>query len=101
MKGTVTTGRVRTADAPPRPLPLYEKITDLFLDKCQLFKIPFQERHLLLLSLAVAVSDDIVILFTNFVQLNLQFDHLRNKFETSMNEITRGHSPSHSGSVNP
>jgi hypothetical protein len=73
----------------PTPLPLYEKRTDLFLDKCQLFKVPFQERHLLLLSLAVAVSNDIVVLFTDLVQLNFQLDHLQNKLEILINEIVR------------
>jgi len=59
-------------------LPLYEKTTDLFLDKRQLFEVPFQECHLFLLSLAVAVSDDIVVLFADLVQLNLQLNHLTN-----------------------
>ena len=71
-------------------LPRYEKSTDLFLDKCQLFKVPFQERHLLLLSFAVAVSDDIVVLFTDLIQLNLQLDHLTKRLETPMNEIMYG-----------
>ena len=70
-------------------LPRYEKSTDLFLDKCQLFKVPFQERHLLLLSLAVAVSDDVVVLFADLVQLNFQLDNLPNELEATMNEIPR------------
>jgi len=64
----------------------YENSTDLFLDKCQLFKVPFQERHLFLLSFAVAVSDNVVVLFTDLIQLNLQLDHLTNRLETPMNE---------------
>lgn len=84
MKGSATTGLGQ--NPPPTLYPPYEKSTDLFLDKCQLFQIPFQERHLLLLGLAVAVSDDIVVLLANFVQLNLQLNHLINSLEILMNQ---------------
>jgi hypothetical protein len=80
MKGTVLTGLGQNLR--PSLLPLYERTTDLFLNKRQLFKVPFQERHLLLLSLTVAVSDHIVVLFTDFVQLNLQLNHLTNRSES-------------------
>ena len=80
MKETAATEPVRSRSTPW--LPLYEKSTDLFLDKCQLFEVPFQERHLLLLSLAVAVSDHVVVLFTDLIQLNLQLDHLTKRLET-------------------
>jgi len=50
--------------------------THLLLHQRQLLQIPFQERHLLLLSLAVAVPDDIVVLLFDFVQLNFEIDNL-------------------------
>lgn len=77
-EGTVVAGLVRTIiNTPAPPLPVYEKTTDLFLDKCQLFKVPLQERHFLLLGFTVAISNHIVVLFTDFVQLNLQLNHLK------------------------
>ena len=41
-----------------------------------MLKIPFQECHLLLLRLRITVSDHIVVLFLDLVQLNLQLDNL-------------------------
>ena len=48
----------------------------LFLHKGQLFQVALQERHLLLLRLAVAVPDDIVVLLLDFIELDLEFNHL-------------------------
>ena len=48
----------------------------LFLHKGQLLQVALQERHLLLLRLAVAVADDIVVLLLDFVKLDLKFDDL-------------------------
>jgi hypothetical protein len=39
----------------------------LFLYECELLKITLQKCHLLLLSLAIAVTDDIVVLLFDFI----------------------------------
>ena len=48
----------------------------LFLDQRQLFKIPFQERHLFLLCLRITVPDHIVVLLLDLVQLYFELDDL-------------------------
>jgi hypothetical protein len=53
--------------------------TCLFLDKRQLFQIPLQEGHLFLLRLAVAITDNIVVLFLDFIQLNFKFNNLKRR----------------------
>lgn len=50
--------------------------TNLLLYYGQLFKVAFQERHLLLLSLAVAVAYNIVVLLLDLIELDLEFDDL-------------------------
>jgi hypothetical protein len=59
-----------------KPDTLFSKETHLFLDQCQLLKVALQERHLLLLRLAVAVADNIVVLLFDLVQLNLELHNL-------------------------
>lgn len=51
-------------------------LTHLFLHNSQLFQVAFQKGHLLLLSLAVTVPDDIVVLFFQFIELNFQLNNL-------------------------
>jgi len=53
----------------------YQK-THLFLHKGQLLKITFKESHLLLLRLAVAVANNVIVLFLDLIQLNFQLDNL-------------------------
>jgi hypothetical protein len=48
----------------------------LFLDQRQLFKISFQESHLLLLRLRITVSNHVVVLLLDLVQLYLELDDL-------------------------
>ena len=47
------------------------------MDDGELLQIALQEGHLLLLRLAVAVPDDVVVLLLDLVQLNLELDNLR------------------------
>jgi len=49
----------------------------LFLNQRELLKVPLQERHLLLLSFVIAITDDVVVLLLNFIQLDLKLDHLQ------------------------
>ena len=51
-------------------------VNELLLYKCKLFEVTLEERHLLLLSLAVAVADDVVVLLLDFIELDLEFNHL-------------------------
>lgn len=51
----------------------------LLLHDRQLLQITLQEGHLLLLRLAVAITDDIVVLLLDFIKLNLKFDNLAQK----------------------
>lgn len=55
----------------------HAQATDLLLDQRQLFQIALQERHLLLLSFAVTIADDIVVLLFDLIQLYLQLDDLQ------------------------
>lgn len=48
----------------------------LLLDQRQLLKISLQESHFLLLCLRIAISDYIVVLFFDLVQLYFEFDNL-------------------------
>lgn len=41
--------------------------SNLFLDECQLLEVTLKERHLLLLRLAVAIADDVVVLLLDLV----------------------------------
>ena len=51
-------------------------MTYLLLNKRELFQIAFEERHLLLLGLGVAVADYIVVLLLDFVELNFELNDL-------------------------
>jgi hypothetical protein len=57
--------------------PAKNKHTNLLLDQRQLLQVSLQECHLLLLSLAVAIANDVVVLLLNFVELDLEFDNLK------------------------
>lgn len=50
---------------------------DLFLNERQLLQVPLQERHLLLLSFAVAIANDVVVLLLDLIELNFQLDYLQ------------------------
>ena len=51
--------------------------THLLLHECQLLQVALQESHLLLLSLRVAIPDDIVVLFFDLIQLDLELNDLQ------------------------
>ena len=48
----------------------------LLLNDCELLQVPLEEGHLLLLGLAVAVADDVVVLLFDFVKLDLELNNL-------------------------
>ena len=48
----------------------------LFLNQSQLLEVTLEEGHLLLLRLAVAVADDVVVLLLDLVELDLELHHL-------------------------
>jgi hypothetical protein len=50
--------------------------TCLLLNYCELLQVALQESHLLLLSFAVAIPDDVVVLLLDLIQLNFQLDNL-------------------------
>lgn len=50
--------------------------TYLLLYEGELLQVALQEGHLLLLSLAVAVADDVVVLLLDLVKLNLELNNL-------------------------
>lgn len=68
----VSTRPIRIVISEPRKV-----TTHLLLDDGELLQIAFQECHLLLLRLAVAVPYDIVVLLLDLVQLNLKLDNLQ------------------------
>ena len=49
----------------------------LFLNQSKLLQITFEEGHLLLLSLTVAVADDVVVLLFDLIQLNFELNNLK------------------------
>lgn len=51
-------------------------MTDLFLDQCQLLQVPLQKRHLLLLGLGVAISNNIVVLLLDLIKLYFKLNNL-------------------------
>ena len=53
--------------------------TNLLLDECKLLQVPLQESHLLLLGLAVAVANDVVVLLLDLIELDLEFNNLRHE----------------------
>jgi hypothetical protein len=61
--------------------PTPKKKTDLFLHQSQLLEVTFKESHFLLLCFCVAVSNDIVILLLDFIQLNLKLNNLAQPIE--------------------
>lgn len=50
--------------------------TNLFLHEGELLEVALQEGHLLLLRLGVAVTDHVVVLLLNLVELDLELDNL-------------------------
>jgi hypothetical protein len=55
------------------------KKTNLFLDQRQLLQVSLQERHLLLLGFAVAIANDVVVLLLDLIELDFEFDNLKEK----------------------
>lgn len=51
----------------------------LLLNKCELLKITLEESHLLLLSLAIAIANDVVVLLFDLIELDLEFNNLRHE----------------------
>lgn len=49
---------------------------DLFLHQRKLLQIAFQKRHLLLLGLAIAVTNHVVVLFFQLIELDLKLHDL-------------------------
>ena len=53
--------------------------TYLLLNQGKLLEVALQERHLLLLSFAITVADDIVVLLFDLIQLDLELNNLQKK----------------------
>ena len=73
----------------------------LLLHKRELLEVALQEGHLLLLGLAVAVADDVVVLLLDLVELNFELDDLAHDREYPRRRINaeRANIPSRSGSA--